>query len=37
MNPGTHLLQRFKHSLARMLLKSVKVRDGQLQVVIGMP
>jgi hypothetical protein len=27
----------FKHSLARMLLKSVKVRDGQLQVVIGMP
>ncbi len=27
----------FKQSLARMLLKSVKVRDGQLQVVIGMP
>jgi hypothetical protein len=27
----------FKQSLARMFLKSVKVRDGQLQVVIGMP
>ena len=27
----------FKQSLARMLLKSVKVRDGQLEVVIGMP
>jgi len=27
----------FKQSLARMFLKSVKVRDGQLQVVIGIP